>query len=332
MTLNQITIIVEPQEGILLNDNPISARQYHACDRLANELQENTQAIVTIVEDFLGAAMPPEGYVLWFRANNREPVLEHHNDSPNLPNVFWHRIILMADKSKADYNFLNIYGLAGAVSNSNYIQWKFGSYKLIFLYGLSTVIQEITGSPPQRRGRYAEMIDEPLGFAGTLIRYLEIYDRMISLMPEQLHPSESDPKWPLIWDILKKEGEKQNLNGVNLSQSDLSSINLKQVELAEANLSQSNWSFAYLQEADLQGANLTKAKFIETNFTRANFRRTVLIETDLSKAVLLGANLEETDLSTAILTNALYDQHTKWPKGFDPEKAGAIFKDASHKL
>lgn len=332
MDLKQITIVVELQEDILLNDTPISARQFYQCDRLADELRNHTQTKITIVENSLKDIASFAGYILWFRAENRETGLGRQEDQFKLPRTFWHRVVLMSVRSKGIYNLLNTYNFAGAVDRTNYIRWQMDASFPVDFYGLRLVTQEMTGLEPQVRGRYALVIDDSLGLVGKIIHYLAIYDDMISLMPEQLHPSESDPKWPLIWDILKKEGEKQNLNGVNLSQSDLSSINLKQVELVEANLSQSNWSFAYLQEADLQGANLTKAKFVQTNLARANFRSTVLIETDLSKAVLLGANLEETDLSTAILTDALYDQHTKWPKGFDPEKAGAIFKSERHKL
>ena len=59
-----------------------------------------------------------------------------------------------------------------------------------------------------------------------------------------------------------------------------------------------------LRNADLQGINLVGA----------DLRGTDLRKTDLSKADLTGANLHE----------AWYNRHTKFPDGFDPQKAGML--------
>ena len=49
--------------------------------------------------------------------------------------------------------------------------------------------------------------------------------------------------------------------------------------------------------------------------------------TDFSKTNLERANLSRTVLSGADLTEAMADDYTKWPEGFDPVAAGVIFED-----
>ena len=56
--------------------------------------------------------------------------------------------------------------------------------------------------------------------------------------------------------------------------------------------------------ADLEGANLTGA--------------------DLALARLTGADLTGAGLTGTELKGAVYDEHTKWPEGFDPVAAGAV--------
>jgi hypothetical protein len=74
--------------------------------------------------------------------------------------------------------------------------------------------------------------------------------------------------------------------------------------LREANLREANLREANLREADLSGANLSNIA--------------------LSGANLRGANLSISCLTGAYIRKAIYNSATKWPVGFDPEKAGAI--------
>ena len=48
---------------------------------------------------------------------------------------------------------------------------------------------------------------------------------------------------------------------------------------------------------------------------------------DLSGADLFRARLIDAELSRANLSGAKYDNDTKWPEGFDPVAAGAVFVD-----
>jgi uncharacterized protein YjbI with pentapeptide repeats len=46
----------------------------------------------------------------------------------------------------------------------------------------------------------------------------------------------------------------------------------------------------------------------------------------LDRADLRKADLSGADLNGAVLKGAKYDQNTRWPDGFDPTAAGAIFE------
>ena len=85
---------------------------------------------------------------------------------------------------------------------------------------------------------------------------------------------------------------------------------------------------AGLREAWLFDANLSGADLIGANLFRANLSAADLSGADLSGANLSMANLDKLDwLGTsqpAKLTGAKYNKSTVWPKGFDPETAGAV--------
>ena len=105
-----------------------------------------------------------------------------------------------------------------------------------------------------------------------------------------------------------------DMSYANLNGADLSGFNLGVAELKRADLRRAN-----LYGADLRGANLSYASLAIANFYGADLSDANLTHANLSKANLNGA-----DLSDANLVNARYKNNTQWPKGFDPEKAGAI--------
>lgn len=116
------------------------------------------------------------------------------------------------------------------------------------------------------------------------------------------------------------------LNESNLQEAVLQGANLQQANLQRANLQEVVLTFANLQEADLEGASLRKADLFKANLQKAN----------LSGANLSGANLSRANLQGAIYTNANsiqqncelfllnYPCPTRFPKGFNPQKAGMI--------
>ncbi len=96
----------------------------------------------------------------------------------------------------------------------------------------------------------------------------------------------------------KKEGERENLSGTDLSRKDLSGAYLSDAFLSGANLSRANLSGADLSAADLNGANFSGA-----DLSGANFR-----DADLSGAILSYANLKEADLRNADLSGTNFTE------------------------
>jgi uncharacterized protein YjbI with pentapeptide repeats len=141
-----------------------------------------------------------------------------------------------------------------------------------------------------------------------------------------------------------------NLSGANLIRANLYSSNLNGADLRWAMLEGATLNVANLEEADLREAFLGAAKLIGAylhgaNLRRAdlgasNLRRADLNYADLGYTNLTGADLKEADLSGANLVGAnmgaiaytsepdlkgaKYTRVTKWPDGYDPERAGAI--------
>ena len=96
--------------------------------------------------------------------------------------------------------------------------------------------------------------------------------------------------------------------------ADLRKANLRDADLSGAILSKANFSAAELGGADLGQADVSGANFKKADLRRANLRH----------AKLLGANLSSAKLQGAIFTESVYDENTKWPSDFQPEKVGCI--------
>lgn len=100
--------------------------------------------------------------------------------------------------------------------------------------------------------------------------------------------------------------------GVSLQCACLWGEDLSHGKFRGVNLRQAMLRAAILDCADLCGANLQNADLAEARFRDADLR---------------GADLRNTFPRTADFTGAFYDQHTRWPKRFDPIKHGCIFVD-----
>jgi uncharacterized protein YjbI with pentapeptide repeats len=98
--------------------------------------------------------------------------------------------------------------------------------------------------------------------------------------------------------------EGARLYGANLEGAALKGANMKDAGLTGANLKDSGLHGAVLTGADLTGANLEGA--------------------GLEGANLEGANLQGANVRGAVLLNALYDDATIWPNGFDAAAQGAV--------
>lgn len=118
--------------------------------------------------------------------------------------------------------------------------------------------------------------------------------------------------------------------GAYLQKVKLSGRNLRNAVLDGADLSQ-----AELAEADLSGAQLNRAVLYDASLRMTNFRSAQLWYADLRETYLCGADFSTANLNkedgvnevealTPRLEGAKYNDSTKWPPGFEPDKYGAI--------
>ncbi|MBD2360880.1 pentapeptide repeat-containing protein [Anabaena minutissima FACHB-250] len=92
-------------------------------------------------------------------------------------------------------------------------------------------------------------------------------------------------------------------DGVSLRNIDAPNADLKRIDLTRA---------------DLVGANLTRGDFTEAKLDEAN-----LSKADLYRARLYGTSLLKAKLESTDLREVLYDEHTKFPIGFNAAAVGA---------
>ena len=91
-------------------------------------------------------------------------------------------------------------------------------------------------------------------------------------------------------------------------------VKLRNIDAPKAELRQINLTGADLIGANLEGADLTSALLNQANLSKA----------DLSHARLYGTSLVGATLENVNLRGALYDENTRFPKGFDTRLSGAL--------
>ncbi|MBO3745166.1 pentapeptide repeat-containing protein [Streptosporangiaceae bacterium NEAU-GS5] len=89
------------------------------------------------------------------------------------------------------------------------------------------------------------------------------------------------------------------LDGVDLTQKDLTGAILRNASLTEADLTQ-----AYLEYADLRGADLTEADLGQLRAKQADLRKAILVDADAGQAEFPHADLSGAFLTRAVLTQA----------------------------
>ena len=80
---------------------------------------------------------------------------------------------------------------------------------------------------------------------------------------------------------------------------------------------------AVLPEIDLADSNLWVCGFVDADLSDSNFSKANLYRVNFRKARLCGADFREANLDGCTFLGAVYDSETKFPDGFDLEKAGA---------
>lgn len=151
---------------------------------------------------------------------------------------------------------------------------------------------------------------------------------------------ESHKKW-----LNGDGGERANLCGADLSDTDLCNVSLHHAlmihaDLCNANLSCADLSDAILCNADLSCAIINAANLSYADLSGANLCYTNLCNTDLRNANLCGANLCGTDMSGANLNRAnlrgtdlsklIYDEDTAFYALQCPETGSFIGYKKAH--
>jgi len=112
-----------------------------------------------------------------------------------------------------------------------------------------------------------------------------------------------------------------DIRGSILVMADLSGANLRHANLEDANLSGANIRNADLRDANLEDAILRDANLSAADIRNANLTDANLNGADLRNADLTDANLKRTDpRGVKNLMEAIWDEHTQWPDGFDPQR------------
>ncbi len=191
----------------------------------------------------------------------------------------------------------------------------------VFVFWLNSL-----GEIQRKKQRYQEEIDDYLGWESDEAKY-----RIIGNIKRLNRKGVSKI------NLVRANLKNAELWGVNLNNSTLTGANLQQAILPGANLQKVNFIGANLHKAQLVNANLSGANLISATLTQANFRTTNLQKTsfvasNLQGAIFCQANLSGATLTGAILVDAelegaVYNEHTVWPEGFDPNDAGAILVD-----
>ncbi|MGI5414039.1 pentapeptide repeat-containing protein [Streptomyces chartreusis] len=119
---------------------------------------------------------------------------------------------------------------------------------------------------------------------------------------------------------MRPEGEER----LRLPETDLRRANLTKARLAGADFEGANLGWAWLRLAQLPGADLTDANLQTADLGGANLEGAELVGANLQGAHLQGASLLGADLDGARLHQAVADQETRWPAGFDPQQAGVV--------
>lgn len=116
-----------------------------------------------------------------------------------------------------------------------------------------------------------------------------------------------------------------DLNRANLVRALLEGANLRDTRLYEADLSDAKMRNANLERATLDAVNLRGADLSNANMRQASLRNADLSGANLYKANLLGTNMTGAILRDSSLKEAVFNDSTIWPAGFDAMSADAWY-------
>ncbi|MDJ1176847.1 pentapeptide repeat-containing protein [Roseofilum capinflatum] len=137
---------------------------------------------------------------------------------------------------------------------------------------------------------------EPPSFDGA--RALDLITQITTANTENFQELAQIAGLNLAQDLAGAKLLGTNLNGLDLSEANLSHVYLRGAELCDVDLSSAN-----LQQANFGGADLSGAYLSDANLEGANFHRASLALANLSGANLTGADFTDANLSNANLSD-----------------------------
>nr|WP_069792071.1 pentapeptide repeat-containing protein [Cyanobacterium sp. IPPAS B-1200]OEJ77328.1 hypothetical protein A5482_06400 [Cyanobacterium sp. IPPAS B-1200] len=125
-------------------------------------------------------------------------------------------------------------------------------------------------------------------------------------------------------DLRNADLKGANFRGSDFSYADLRGADLSRADLRDCYFNEANLTGTKLKGANLQGAYFIKAYLIKADLSKANIKEAYLTGSFVTKASfvkadLCGAFLNGTHIGGADFRGAVYDNSTRFDKGFDPE-------------
>jgi uncharacterized protein YjbI with pentapeptide repeats len=117
---------------------------------------------------------------------------------------------------------------------------------------------------------------------------------------------------------VRGDGRKQSLAFLSRFRYYIPSAQLWDADLRGADLSDSYLVGAHLAGADLQGADLSRSDLSDVGLSGAN-----LAGAKFTNAIVREVHFGTANLTGADFKGAIFDKYTRWPRGFDPVRAGA---------
>lgn len=129
----------------------------------------------------------------------------------------------------------------------------------------------------------------------------------------------------LIWRGASEGAPPVDVFGADLSRADLEDMALEEIYLESADLSRGRLRQVNLCRSNLGGVHLNKADLRGALLRHTCLRGADLTKADLRDADLRGADLHTANLGAVRIARAKYDEHTRWPDGFEVAQCKATF-------
>lgn len=156
-------------------------------------------------------------------------------------------------------------------------------------------------------------------------------EKKLSLATSKKQALLEPPKPPPITPATLRAGliKEEKLTGLVMKDADLRGMELQYRDLNGADFSVSDITGGNLQGSELRGANFENANLTDVRFPHSDLRAARFQGANLKGLYAASARFEGADLAGAILDKpnlerATFDDKTKWPKGFDADKYGAV--------